>query len=212
MEMIIRRGDESPEDYLRRVLLDALDVFYCPLRTEELAAYITTFAQYRGEIPQPADIVEGERRRAHGSLAADVWLCHGLGERPVHFEQDFLARSDWDVGARLVVHDDEQSRQLWLLRIFCDAYLVAMEKNIDGLATLELAIKKHVIGARPSLPADVAAVGDSRLSRTTVSRLREAAEDAHAELAASEEVRRANLAKEYEGRVGVDLIFGGGLT
>jgi hypothetical protein len=55
----------------------------------------------------------------------------------------FMTRSDWRVQNRLILSDSDDTRHLWLLRVFCDLLLVATEQSLGSIGALASRARVH---------------------------------------------------------------------
>jgi predicted RNase H-like HicB family nuclease len=99
---------------------------------------------------------------------------------------------------------------MWLVRVFCDRYMIAEERGAPDLRPLYSRILYHGELVSSDLPGDVIAalppvveeVGDA------IEELREMAEDAHAVLSETELSTRRPLAEELENLDEFRKLFG----
>jgi hypothetical protein len=211
MELISRSEQEDAAAFRKRALLAALNDFYCPVEVGDLAAYVATFAPGI-ELTTVASLVQRECEVRRSGSSQGIWLCPALREPPVSFDDRFMTRSDWRVQNRLILSDSDDTRHLWLLRVFCDLLLVATEQSLGSIGALASRARVHAEFGHGRLFSGLVSALDSSsgmLDTDAVERLREEAEDAHAGLAGDEEAARAIVVQEYERLVKVDLTFGG---
>jgi hypothetical protein len=202
---------QAPEEFQRVVVLRALDQLYCPAQWDELNAYASTFAEPITELPVLRQIIDRERGRWSTGTSGEVLLCPALQESSAASDAEYLTRSDWKLENRLVGPAIALSRSLWLLRVFCDLYLVAEEDGLDNLDVLFGQIAKHARNARSQLSEnDLHFLDDGAqgVDVDDIERIREAAEDAHSDAAGSDRPNRLAAVDKFTPLTDSQRLFG----
>jgi hypothetical protein len=195
----------------RTVLLAALQEFYCPVQPDDIRAYIAAFAPEALTLPGPGQVLASEASAWRSGRLGPIWVCPAFVNGDAVANQEYLTRSDWSIENRLLIQNKSRARHVWLIRVFCDQYLVAEERGSRDLAPIFSRIRYHGELAASDLPGGVFPdlsweVGG--VDGDLIEELREIAEDSHAALAASERPERRRLAQELERFDGYRRLFG----
>lgn len=195
------KSDESRAGFQRRVLLQALHELSVPARRDEVQAYVSVFSQGVYDVPEFSGLLAEDLAAWRSGSSRDVWLCPALCGTEALPETSYMAQSNWKVENRIVGNGLSGSRHLWLLRVFCDQYIIAEEEGLDGLAILAGQIRNHADAVSARLSNElVMFLDDSNdlLDISSVEELREAAEDHYSEVIYSERSRRRIIAEHLD--------------
>ncbi len=194
MEKLRLAEGQDPSEYRRNVLLRATHEFYCPVPRDDLEAYAAVFADMSEGVPDLRSLILEEQLAWRTGVSRDVWLCPALRVPDGRPDYDYLTRSDWRLDVRVVAPHGDAVRGLWLLRRFCDLYMVAEESHLGTPEGLAAQIEKYLSVSAEYLAEDL----QSRLRRDELyddllEDVREAAEDAYSRVEGNERGELAPL-------------------
>ncbi|PPK93918.1 hypothetical protein CLV92_109197 [Kineococcus xinjiangensis] len=182
-------------DEARGRVLAALDQLYVPAQQEELEACATALTGAALRLPSVGEVLAQEAEAWRRGVQRPVWVCGGVQVATGEIATDRLARSDWRLANRLIHGEDvdqDDERSLWLLRQFCDLYLVVQEKKTvvqqrktEGRERLAAQVRRHAHIAADVLPPrrlGFLKKPDLEWGEDRVEWLRNAAEDAASSL------------------------------
>ena len=193
-------GTEVDESQ-RAAMLAALHEFYCPVQLDDIGAYASVFVPAVLPLPDPALVVTAEASAWRLGKSRPNWICPALTNENGVANYAYLTRSEWSLENRLITESDNKARDVWLVRVFCDQYLVAEEQGLPDLESIIARIRHHGESAAASLPTELVSNflrGADEVDGDVIEELREAAEDSHAFLAAQDRPMRRQLAQDLE--------------
>ncbi|WP_162561303.1 hypothetical protein [Salinispora vitiensis] len=181
----------------RAVIIAALDEFYCPVQVDDIGAFASNLLP----LPSPGSVVAAEASAWNLGRSGPNWICPALTNGNGAADHRYLTRSDWSLENRLITESDSKARHLWLVRVFCDQYMIAEEQGLDDLESIIARIRFHSELSASSLSTELVSNilgGADEVEGEMIEELREVAEDAHAFLAVQDRSMQRQLARDLE--------------
>jgi hypothetical protein len=198
----------SPSD-VREAVLRALQSIYQPTAIDDLVMVLALQAGLVLTEEAVAELAAADRADFAAGVERPSWICPSLEYENGEAANEFLTRSDWPMGARVVRDVLSETQELWLLRqLSALAVSLAERREVHPPAQM-LRLRERIGDLAIHLPPD--RLAEKLADRSDVMWVHyELAEDCYGELERQERVAQQHVIAGLEQLALPERFFGVG--